>query len=132
VNALTGYQGYLVAAGKFTTTGSGNANRIAYRNMSIGIDEINENILSADFFPNPVIENAVLKFVTKTVIHEPVLKITDLNGREINPDNKPVLSTHAGNEIEFRINRSGLPSGVYFYQMSDDTQPVAAGRFVVE
>src|SRR6185436_16480147 len=60
INAFAVYNTHLIAGGKFTTFG-GAANRVAIRNTTVGIDEPGENIIAKDFFPNPMVEEAVLK-----------------------------------------------------------------------
>ena len=133
VNALTSFNGNLVAGGKFTSLGSaGNANRIAWRNLSIGIDEVDENILVRDFYPNPLLTSAVLKIQTKSSFHQPALNIFDLDGRKVNPVTKIISLNPVNHEVEYKIERSGLPAGIYFYEISDLEKNIAAGKFIVE
>ncbi len=131
INAFTVLGTHLIAGGKFTTFGVA-ANRVAIRNTTVGVDELEENIVTKDFFPNPMVENALLKFQTKTALNEPVLKIFDILGNEMNPVIELISLNKFNHDVEFRISRSGLASGVYFYEVSDQKKTITSGKFIVE
>ncbi len=51
------------------------------------------------------------------------LRIFDLQGNEVHHD---ILGA-----VDVIIEVAGMPSGIYFYKISDDKHPVASGQFVV-
>ncbi len=132
VLALTIYNGLLQAGGSFLNADGFAAKCVATRNILIGIDEPNETIISKDFFPNPFIDQATLKIITRPVIDQPVLKVFDLEGREMNPLTELVSFSKFNHEVEYRINRSGLSPGIYFYTLNDLKTIVAAGKFIIQ
>jgi hypothetical protein len=128
VLAMCFFSGYVVAGGDFTSPGT----NIARFATTIGIDELNENIIVNSVFPNPVIKNALLKVQTKDEMLQPELMIMDGNGNEISNHVERTGFNRSQNEVEFRIDREGLASGFYFYMVIDEQQNVASGKFIVE
>ncbi len=131
INAFTVYNTHLIAGGKFITFG-GAANRVAIRGLTVGIDEADQNLISKDFFPNPVVEEALLKFQSKTTLVQPVIKIFNMLGSEVTTVTELTTLNSHNQQAEFRISRSGLEAGVYFYEVSDQNQTITAGKFIVE
>ncbi len=131
INAFAIYNTHLIAGGKFTTFGVA-ANRVAIRNTNVGIDEQEENIVVKDFFPNPVVEEALLKFQTRTSLDQPVIKVFDMLGKELSDVAGLVSLNKYNREAEFRISRAGLSPGVYFYEVSDQKKSITTGKFIVE
>ena len=133
VNSLTPFNNSLVAGGKFTSIGAaGTANRVAWRDLSLVVDELNEEVLSIEFFPNPLIKNAMLIIQTKSALLQPQLKIFDLHGREVSPDSETISVNPSTHELAYRIERSGFSAGIYFYQVTDEQKNIASGKFVIE
>ena len=132
VIALANFNGNLVIGGKFTSLGAVSANRIAMRDYTLGIENENEAVLANDFFPNPLSDHSLLRIQTKSSMRKPLLQVLDLCGREVSTDIKTVSFDPFSHEIEFRIERSGLPAGIYFYLLSDQKINMAFGKFIVD
>ncbi len=128
VLAMCFFNGYVIAGGDFTAPGT-NVARFA---TTIGIDELNENVIVNNIFPNPVIKDALLQVQTKNEIVQPELMIIDVNGNEVSNHSSLIAVDRAQNEVEFRIDREGLASGFYFYMVVDQQLNIATGKFVVE
>jgi hypothetical protein len=132
VLSLTVLNGVLIAGGNFLHAESLPAKYIARRNTTVGIEETNDNILVNIIYPNPMMEEAILKLQTKSGFDLPQLRVSDIYGREINPVTEMIAWSKMNHEIEFRILRSGLPAGIYFYRMTDGTKKISSGKFIIE
>lgn len=133
VNSLTPFNNSLVAGGKFTSLGSaGTANRVAWRDFSLVVDELNKEILSIDFYPNPLVTSSILKLQTTSALLQTELKIFDSQGKEMSAVAENISFNPLNHEVEYCIERKGLPAGIYFYELSEQRKNIAAGKFVVE
>jgi len=128
VLAMCFFNGYVVAGGDFTSPGT----NVARYATTIGIDEVDENVIVNSVFPNPVIKNALLKVQTKNEMLQPELIIMDGNGNEISNHVERTGFDRSQNQVEFRIDREGLAAGFYFYMLIDEQQNIASGKFVIE
>lgn len=128
VRALCFYKGYLVAGGSFSTPFA-NVVRTA---TNVGIDELDENILSNACFPNPMVKEATLKIQTKGEMKNPSLLFLDVTGKEIAGNTMLSAFDRAQNQVEFTISREGLAAGIYYYMLLDEQRAVATGKLVVE
>ena len=128
VLALCYFSGYLVAGGDFTSPGT----NVARYATTIGIDEVNENVIVNSVFPNPVINEAILKVQTKNEMIQPELLIMDAAGNEISNHAERTSFNRAQSEVEFRIDRTDLSAGFYFYMVMDEQKNIATGKFVIE
>lgn len=128
VNAMCFFSGYLVAGGDFTSPGT-NVARFA---TTIDVEEVNENILVNQVYPNPVIRESLLKVQTKNSLTRPELRMMDVSGKTITARTSLSVFNRSHNEIEFRIDREGLASGIYFYHVVDEERTVATGKIMVE
>ena len=132
INAITSLNGQLVIGGKFTTINSTSMKYVAIRNNLIGIEEQDENILVREFFPNPFSKEAILKLQTKSFLNSPSLSILDVTGRDINAVTEIINFNKVNHEVKFRIERSELPAGIYFYLLNDQKKNIASGKFIIE
>lgn len=123
--AISNQSGKAIVGGKFTAPGS----NVAITDVTIGIDDVNDNIISSEFFPNPMTDRASIQLETKTPLSDPVLEIYDLQSRLVNGINSSAIIE--GNKTQFIIDRSGLTSGTYFYMVKDKDAIVASNRFIV-
>lgn len=128
VLAMCFFNGYVVAGGDFTSPGT-NVARFA---TTIGIDELNENIIVNSVFPNPVINEALLKVQTKNEMVQPELLLMDVNGNEISSHASQTSFNRSQNQVEYKLDREGLAAGIYYYMLIDQQEQVASGKFVIE
>ncbi len=90
---------------------------------AIAENEINNRQISA--FPNPF--NTAIEFnlnVNGLVHEEGVLKIFDLNGRELRSINWPA------NETSLMMPRGDLQKGIYYYQLKEEGIIVGTGKIM--
>jgi N-acetylneuraminic acid mutarotase len=89
-----------------------------------GIEELSNNKINIDFFPNPFTDKTTL-----TITGNPqntVLNIFNIQGQK-------VKSLFIGNATEMVIDRDDLSEGIYFYELIDsNSKPIATGKMVVE
>ncbi|MCX6292340.1 MAG: T9SS type A sorting domain-containing protein [Bacteroidetes bacterium] len=132
VLALTVFNGVLHSGGAFITADGVSAKYVARRNVTVGIDETDSRIITKEFFPNPLVEYSILKIQSTSTLTLPELKILDVTGKELNPVSELVKLDKISREAEFRIERSGLPSGIYFYKLTDQDLTITTGKFIIE
>jgi len=128
LNALCFWNGNLIAGGDFTSPGT-NAAKFA---TTIGVEEINENVIVNNVFPNPVIKDALLKVQTKEQMQQPELRMMDGNGNEVSFHADLVKFDHSSNEVEYKISSEGLAAGLYYYMLIDKQQNIASGKLIIE
>lgn len=126
VYAISNNSGKVIAGGKFTTPGM----NAVITDQTIGFDDVNENLVSKNLYPNPMTDRAVLKIETKDVMNDPMIEIYDVQSRLINNVNASMVLQ--GNNAEFTIERSSLTGGTYFYVVRDKNQVIATDRFIVQ
>ncbi|MCK4406565.1 MAG: T9SS type A sorting domain-containing protein [Bacteroidales bacterium] len=93
---------------------------------SAGID--NQEPLQKDkviIYPNPFKTTAILKINEEIQINSAELSIYDTYGREIRK-----ITNITSNEVE--INRKGMSSGLYFYQLSEKHNIIDAGKIMID
>lgn len=122
---ISNQNGKAIAGGKFTTPG----NNIAITDLTIGIDDVNENIISSSFFPNPMTDKASLVLEFKTPIADPVIEIYDLQSKLVSGINATMISE--GTTTQFFIDRSGIAAGTYFYMVKDKDAIITSNRFII-
>jgi hypothetical protein len=132
VNALTVYNGNLYAGGDFLNAESNSAKYVARRNVLVGIEEMNSPVIAKNFFPNPLMTEALLSIDISALIEQPELKIVDATGRLVNPVTELLYFNKFNHEIEYRIERSELAEGIYFYQLLDGQKSITTGKFIVK
>lgn len=92
---------------------------------------INEPISSSAWiysfvYPNPFSQQTTIQIVSnKNTLEEYQLVLFDVTGRKIHPSVEK-------KENAFEINRSGLSSGIYFYQIISNTKVVSEGKIIVQ
>jgi hypothetical protein len=91
----------------------------------VWVTGISENKPAANSFvyPNPFSSNAVIQFNSETVLQNALVKLTDVNGNEV--EIQPMTGNRAF------INRENLSSGIYFYQIVNDKEIFATGKLIV-
>jgi Right handed beta helix region/Secretion system C-terminal sorting domain len=72
--------------------------------------------------PNPFSNSTIIRF--STAITDGRLKISDATGQTIK-----IISDISGDQI--KIERDGLPSGIYFYELLSENTRIASGKLVV-
>jgi len=88
--------------------------------------EENENSgKTVSIYPNPFSETAVLRITNVNPSTNYELSIYDLVGKEIKAD---VIRNSEG----FVIRRGALPSGMYFYHVSDKEKIIDTGKIIIE
>lgn len=88
---------------------------------TVGISNIDAK-KSVSISPNPVKDKAIITF---PMADATTVKIMDMLGNEV-----AVLNSESKGSIVF--NRSGIKSGIYFYQISTDRHSIATGKLVIE
>ena len=81
-----------------------------------------ENLVS--LFPNPVTTTATIRISNRAKLQNAELKIMDVTGRTVR-----TIPNIQSNEIP--VTKEDLPSGVYFYQLTEAGESVK-GKFVVQ
>jgi hypothetical protein len=132
VLALAVFHGSLHAGGNFNLTEGITTKFVARRNVLVGVDEPVETVLTTNFFPNPMVSSAILKIQSAVYYKQTELKVFDLFGRILHPFMELVYDSPLKLDIEFRIDRSGLPAGIYFYQLIDESECIIKGKFLIE
>jgi hypothetical protein len=116
---------YVIAGGKFS-----NFNHVAITATTIGIDEISDDVVEHNFYPNPVKEKAHLFVKTSGKFVHPELKILDLQARII-PAGLSAASSNP-DEIDYSIDCSQLARGTYYYLLTDEGRRIISRQFVIE
>jgi hypothetical protein len=88
---------------------------------SVGITD-NEIKSAITIAPNPVKDKALFTFPLANVT---TVKVLDMLGNEV-----ALLNVEGRSSLQF--NRTGLNSGIYFYQISNDKKIIATGKMLIE
>jgi hypothetical protein len=128
VHTLCFFNGYLVAGGEFSAPG----NNVARKATTVDVQEVSDNILANNVYPNPVIKEALLNVETRNKMVQPELKMLDVNGNLVEGSFTPVSLNNSMNQVKFRIDREGLASGIYYYMVLDEQKTIATGKVVIE
>jgi len=87
------------------------------------IDEQNEK-MSINFYPNPFNTTAKIE-IENRIIENGELKVSDIFGRTV----KVMSNIH---EKEILLEKGNLKTGIYFYQLSDNSRILAIGKFIID
>lgn len=130
VLCFANFRGYVIAAGTFTTAGGTSVNNIARSSQTIDVPEINDIVINTEFYPNPMVDWAEVRFTTKEYLTDATLRIVDLNGRIV----RDLTSEATGNPLllQFRIEREAMAAGTYFYSLIEKGSNISTGKFIVE
>ena len=89
----------------------------------IGIEEPHLEALTVKLYPNPFRQTATLEVEGETFQQLQV---------ELYSPTGQLLKTHQGSGNQLVLERSGLPSGIYFYRLLGDDQVLNTGKMVVQ
>ena len=128
VRAMCFFEQGIIAAGDFTSPGT----NVAKFATTIGIDEVSENVIVNNVFPNPVIHDALLKVQTVEQMHQPELRMMDATGNVVSFAGEMTKFDRSSNEIEYKISSEGLATGLYYYVLVDQQQNIASGKLIIE
>jgi len=84
-----------------------------------------QGVATVTVYPNPVSNLVMIKINEQIKLNSATLRITDSNGKTVK-----ALEEISSNDII--IQRNGLLSGVYFYQLSEGEKIISSGRLVME
>ena len=93
------------------------------RTNPVGINPTKIRSANVEIFPNPFAQQATFKFPNPDKLNYSLV-ITNTLGQVVNT----ISDVRKG---EIMINRDGLSTGVYFYQLACDGQRVASGKLMV-
>jgi hypothetical protein len=111
-----------------TTTGANNTRCevIWYSDGTSGIFTLGSKLDGAKMFPNPVVDNAIVRF-NNPEAGEVTLNIMDLSGRVISTQTE---NKNSGTE-EFEVNVAELSAGIYLYKVTSGQHTVTK-KFTVQ
>ena len=123
-NSITVQWGSAGAASVSLVESTGICTDTSQVNLWVGTVGIAEKDLknTISVAPNPVKDKAIFTF---PLANYTVVKIMDMLGNEVGMFNTEGKSS-------LTVNRNGLSSGIYFYQISSDKKIIATGKLVVE
>jgi len=124
VTALGTYNGNLYVGGYFDTVGTIPVNHIVcYGNncpQGVGVNEI-QNETHIAFYPNPFSSSTTLH--TNENLRNATLIVYNTFGQEV----RSLVISHS----PFVIERSDLPSGLYFIRLTQDNKTIATDKLVI-
>lgn len=99
-----------------------------YTLTSVGLQN-KLNALEVNVYPNPMVDEAVINLNSNASINNLYLNISDLTGRNVYS-----ISNVATKEglTQIKINKEGLNTGVYFYEIKSENQSLAKGKLMVK
>lgn len=83
-----------------------------------------EQAISATAYPNPFHSSTTIEFKRQSAL-QPQLMLFDAIGQEVKAD-------HTISNDKIRIERKDLPSGLYFFQISESGKVAAFGELIIE
>jgi hypothetical protein len=105
----------------------GNSTYSAIVNATTSISTgINEQTLinKISIYPNPFQTNFTIKISSEIIIKDAVMKVYDVCGKEV--------KTVSVNSYETIIDRDGLQSGIYFYQIINNNESIDKGKLLIQ
>lgn len=126
-NAITSLaiqnDGKIIRVGYNNNDGDNNFAILRYNGDVTGIKTGSVQNIKVNIYPNPFTHSITIEIQNADFrIKNLELKIYDLLGREVH---------HQALSTRHEILNLNLPSGIYFYQVINDQQPVARGKLVV-
>jgi N-acetylneuraminic acid mutarotase len=103
------------------TSGINYADLWEYGTIS-GVEENTSAHSPVEIYPNPVHETTMLKF---PVVKNAELKILDISGKTV-----AAFSNLSGNE--FQLERNGIPAGIYFVTLSENSKIISTSKIIFE
>jgi hypothetical protein len=91
---------------------------------TVGIVE-NENTQLISIFPNPFSSETTIKISSSEKIKNTELKIFDILGNE-------VMKISGINSDEITLERGNLKSGIYFYQLKNNSGNISSGKLMID
>ncbi len=93
---------------------------------SVSIDEVEENMVSLNAFPNPAKNNLTVNYAVKGSFNTASIELFDVLGQKL------ISKNLASNKGEVRLNINSLNAGVYFYSIRVNGQAVKTERVIVQ
>jgi hypothetical protein len=90
---------------------------------STGMNELPGTGNGAVVYPNPFLTQTTIRICSEVKIKDAGLVIVDVNGRTIR-------SVTGINSNEIILNRQDMPSGIYFYRITENGKIIADGKLV--
>lgn len=126
VYAFAVYGWSLYATGAFTMASGSPSSYIAKWDGLIGINDNDASINNSRVYPNPVTDKAYINIEAAYGDQKNIsVVLYDVTGRAIRTIANPMSNI-------ITIDRVGLPSGLYFYQISNGPELLARNKFTVE
>jgi hypothetical protein len=126
VYAIGVQSGKVVAGGKFTSP----ASNITITSTTINVNEISDNVISRNLFPNPVNGKVHIDINTKENLKNPEIKIYTIQSQLV--PNLNIESTNENKQTEFVVDCGFLPAGNYYYVVTDQNKNIATDNFVIQ
>jgi hypothetical protein len=92
---------------------------------NVFVNEIGNQGLQILISPNPFSTSATVELVSGGRYQEVIFEMYDVFGREV----KQLVIR---NSSSFVISRDNLPSGIYFYKLSNSTEIIGTGKIIIE
>jgi len=125
VYAIGNMSGKVIAGGKFSSP----ATNVAITSTTIDVNELADLVVNKNFYPNPVNGKAHLVINTKEKLKNPGIKIYGIQSQLLT--DLSIEKTVNNNEIGFIIDCANLPTGNYFYMVTENEKNVLSDNFVV-
>ncbi len=125
VYAIGNQSGKVIAGGKFSSP----ATNVAITSTTIDVNELSDLVINKSFYPNPVVDKAYISISTKERLKNPQIKIFGIQSQLIT--DLTIERTINNNEINFTVDCSTLPSGNYFYMVTENEKSVVTDHFIV-
>jgi uncharacterized repeat protein (TIGR01451 family) len=90
--------------------------------LTIGINENKEEIISLKIYPNPFTADATIQFDNK--VSDATLIIYDMLGQKLK-----AINHISGDKVV--INRGNISNGIYFIRLIQDNKIIAAGKIII-
>lgn len=112
-----------VTGSSFSTTGQKDIVTIKY-SFPVGISEQLNNQSKVLVYPNPFSSQTTISIALENIIQAWTLNVYDATGKKI-------ISQDVKNANQTIIKRNNLSSGLYFYQVIDNTKVVGCGNIII-
>jgi len=96
-------------------------------NRSLSVEAIAQELQSTQVhnYPNPFTQYTLIKLPAPAV--EAAIELVDMNGRQVVSKKRKT----SGNQNTLRLDRDGLPTGLYSYAVTTDTGSIYNGKLLI-